>query len=70
MSYLCPDGHETVYQAFSGGREWYCETCGNNGLYDYDAMPESERPRAWRLTQPGGVDQLRNEMQKELEDRS
>jgi hypothetical protein len=67
---LCPSGHEVVYQPFSGGKEWYCETCDVTGLYDYDSIPESERPRAWLLTRPQGADKLREEMQKDLETRA
>lgn len=62
MSYLCPEGHETVYASFSGGKEWYCATCGDNGYYDYESIPVEERPRAWLLTQPGGAEQLRAEL--------
>lgn len=65
-TYLCPEGHETVYQSLSGGRSWYCETCDDMGDYDYSSMPEAQRPRAWLLTQPGGADKLREQMAEHL----
>lgn len=67
-AHLCPEGHETVCQAFSGGREWYCGECDEIGAYDYESMPESERPRAWLLTQPGGAATLRELMRAERAD--
>lgn len=69
-AYPCPEGHETVYQAFSGGRSWYCETCDEVGDYDYESIPEGQRPRAWLLTQPGGAAKLRAAMQEELRSRA
>lgn len=62
----CPLGHLTTYQAFSGGREWFCPTCHDgeggcdNGIYP-DA-PANVGPRARLLTQPGGADELKRQM--------
>jgi hypothetical protein len=69
MAHRCPKGHETTYQAFSGGREWYCEPCDMDGPYDYESMPEAERPRAWLLTQPGGGAELMKRMAEEFRGR-
>jgi hypothetical protein len=55
---------------FSGGREWYCETCDDTGEYDYESMPEAERPRAWLLTQPGGAAELKRLMREEARRRN
>jgi hypothetical protein len=58
--HICDCGAETVYQSLSGGREYYCENCENQGLY-----PEGEGgPRARILTQPGGADIIRAQMDK------
>ena len=41
LTHLCPacEG-ETVYQVFSGGKEWFCPHCGCDGEY-----AEGEAPR-------------------------
>lgn len=60
----CPNcDAETVYQAFSGGREWYCEACDNNGLY-----PEhgAGLPRATLLRTEAGRIALKAQMDQEL----
>lgn len=34
MEYLCTEcGHPSTYQAFSGGREWFCTACDASGSY-------------------------------------
>lgn len=35
--HICSCGKPTTYQILSGGKEFYCKTCGNNGYY-----PEGE----------------------------
>jgi hypothetical protein len=51
-SHRCPVcGNPTVYQAFSGGKEWYCKTCDETGLYP-PTMPNP--PRANPAPDPGG----------------
>lgn len=62
----CPIcGRATTYQAFSGGREWYCESCDTTGEY-----PDGEAPRRVAMLQsPEGVAQLRQEMRAELDPR-
>lgn len=63
MAHQCPScSQETVYQPFSGGREWYCETCEDTGEYPPDAAPR----RAQMLQSPAGVIALRAEMDQEL----
>lgn len=55
-------GKKTVYQLFSGGREWYCESCDETGEY-----PEGETPRRVKLLQSeAGRSALRAEMAQEL----
>lgn len=65
--HYCTNGHKSKYQIFSGGREFYCPTCGDNGSY-----PKIEKPliRA-HLLQFGdeGIKQFRKEMNEELEKR-
>jgi hypothetical protein len=51
MTQKCYEGHDVVYQPFSGGEDWYCEICDTTGPYDYDSIPLEERPRAYWLTQ-------------------
>lgn len=66
MKHCCPEcGAETSYRAFSGGREWYCESCEASGEY-----PEGEEPRrAGLLRSWEGMAQLRKEMEEELKRR-
>lgn len=55
-------GKQTTYQAFSGGREWYCEHCEETGTY-----PEGETPRRVQMLQTeAGRVALRAEMDQEL----
>ena len=56
-------GGPTVYQTFSGGREWYCEACDTTGEY-----PEGGPglPRATLLRTPEGAVALRAQMDQEL----
>ena len=62
-AHCCPDcGEKTVYQAFSGGREWYCAHCDSNGLYPADETP----PRCALLQTPEGRVALRAQMDQEL----
>lgn len=61
--HICSCGSPTTYQAFSGGREFYCPACEDNGNY-----PDGEGgPRA-RLLAEGqdGVALLRAQMDQEL----
>ena len=61
----CPDcGEPTVYQAFSGGREWYCKPCDNHGMYEQGQAP----PRAQMLAD-GRYGELRAEMRAEIDRR-
>ena len=60
--HICDCGAPTTYQSFSGGREFYCPSCENNGLY-----PEGDGgPRARLLAQPNGAVALRAQMDQEL----
>lgn len=62
-THFCPCGEPSRYQMFSGGTEWWCESCGAEGTY-----PEGEGgPRARLLAQgPDGVALLRAQMDQEL----
>lgn len=61
--HLCPTcGNATTYQAFSSGKEWYCETCDINGEYPQDQTPR----RAKLLQSEAGRIALRAEMDQEL----
>ena len=52
----------TVYQSFSGGREFYCLHCDYDGLY-----PDGEGgPRARLLSEPDGAYKLRRQMYDEI----
>lgn len=63
-SHVCLEcGTETTYQAFSGGREWYCPGCGADGTYP-DHMEDP--PRAVLLQTPEGRIALRAQMDQEL----
>lgn len=55
-------GKETVYQVFSGGKEWYCPHCDMNGEYPEDETP----PRLKLLQTPEGRIALRAQMDQEL----
>lgn len=62
-AHCCPQcGAETVYQRFSGGREWYCERCDINGEYP----PDGPLPRATLLATPEGRVALRAQMDQEI----
>ena len=64
MSYPCPScGAETQYQTFSGGREFYCPGCGNQGSYPEEG---ENLPRATLLRTPEGQIALRAQMDQEL----
>jgi hypothetical protein len=56
-------GGPTVYQSFSGGREWYCEACDTTGTYPKDGPG---LPRATLLRTPEGTVALRAQMDQEL----
>lgn len=57
----CPYcGTVTVYQAFSGGREWYCEPCDTTGEY-----PQGAAPRRVQMLADGRIDDLKAEMRAE-----
>jgi hypothetical protein len=60
--HYCDCGAPTVYQMFSGGEEFYCESCGNQARY-----PEGEGgPRARLLAEPDGAPKLRRMMYDEI----
>lgn len=60
----CPDcGAPTTYQAFSGGREWWCEPCQMDGRY-----PDGEGPRRVQMLRAGRIDELKAEMRAALSD--
>lgn len=64
--YLCPTcSTETTYAAFSGGREYYCPTCKDNGFYPEDEVTI----KANLLRTPEGIERLRDEINAELERR-
>ena len=58
--HCCPAcGNYTHYASMSGGREWRCD-CGMEGWY-----PEGKGgPRARLLDQPGGLEELKRQMQE------
>lgn len=59
----CPDcGHATVYQVFSGGREFFCPACKCQGTYPADAP----QPRATLLRTEEGRQQLKAELQRDV----
>jgi hypothetical protein len=61
-THRCDCGAATTYQSMSGGSEFYCPSCDDNGLY-----PEGEGgPRARLLTQPDGKEKLRRIMYDEI----
>lgn len=53
---------ESVYQVFSGGREWHCPNCHSSGEYRHDEAPR----RAALLQTEDGRTALRAEMDQEL----
>ena len=58
----CDCGAATVYQMFSGGKEFYCGECGNQAYY-----PDGEGgPRARLLSEPDGAPKLRRMMYEEI----
>lgn len=69
--HYCPADHATVYQMFSGGKEWFCQECYSAGaeIYEgpYPAAPIEAGPRARLLSVPGGFEQLKEQMQNEFE---
>jgi hypothetical protein len=56
-------GTNTVYQAFSGGREYYCPDCGYDGPYEI-----GDAPRRVQMIADGKFDELREEMHKHLDE--
>ena len=63
--HYCPDGHETVYQLFSGGREWWCNECDYSAFY-----PEKNRPESpAKMLADGRIDEFRKVINEELEKR-
>lgn len=62
-AHVCDCGELTRYRLLSGGREWYCEHCGADGIY-----PEGEGgPLARLLDQgPDGIALLRAKMDQEM----
>lgn len=66
MRHRCPHcQHPTTYQSFSGGREWYCDNCKEDGRYE---PGEDPLPRAILLQTTSGRIQLRDEMTHKLEE--
>jgi uncharacterized Zn finger protein (UPF0148 family) len=62
-AHRCPScGAPTVYQAFSGGREFYCPGCGNQGIYPDEAPVP---PRVAMLRTAEGREQLRRDARAE-----
>lgn len=63
-THVCPQcGTATVYQVFSGGKEWYCEGCGADGSY-----PEGKAPsRAGLLATAEGRAALKEQMHTHLD---
>lgn len=60
--HICTCGEPTVYQSFSGGREFYCEACDGGGYY-----PEGEGgPQARLLATKDGSYKLRRRMYDEI----
>jgi ribosomal protein L37AE/L43A len=53
---------ETVYQTFSGGKEWYCPGCDASDSYESGQAPR----RVAMLTTPEGRTALRKEMREHL----
>lgn len=61
--HVCRCGAHTRYAAMSGGREFYCEGCGNNGFYpDGDGGPRARLLDAG----PDGIALLRAQMDQEI----
>jgi uncharacterized Zn finger protein (UPF0148 family) len=62
--YLCDHcGGPTVYQTFSGGKEYYCPGCGNQASYD---MEKEGLPRATLLQSDEGLVALKAQMDQRL----
>lgn len=62
--HVCPHcGTVTVYQTFSGGREWACPGCEAEGEYPGGVAPS----RAGLLATPEGRRELREQMRGELD---
>ena len=62
VPHQCPDcGTLTVYQSYSGGREYYCPTCKDGGLY-----PEGAAPPRVQLLADGKYDELQQDMREEI----
>lgn len=58
----CPCGAESVYQMFSGGREFYCPDCEMQAFY-----PEGKGgPRVRLLAEADGAFKLRRMMYDEI----
>jgi len=63
--HYCPTGHETVYQLFSGGAEFWCHECDYGGLYPKEGRPDSPS----KMLADGRIDEFRAHMNAELEKR-
>ncbi len=62
----CPQCNaETVYQSFSGGREWWCAACEMNG--DYPTDGSVDLPRATLLQTPEGRVELAQQMREHVD---
>ena len=57
---MCGGGN-TVYAAFSGGKEYYCYDCQDNASYE-----PGEAPRRAQMLADGRLDELRAEMREHL----
>ena len=55
-------GTNTVYQAFSGGREYWCPDCDYSGPYATD-----DAPRRVQMIADGQFDKLKEEMHEYLD---
>ena len=64
-THYCPSGHKTVYQLFSGGKEWWCGECGYSGIYPEVGRPESPA----KMLADGRIDEFKAAMKIELEKR-
>lgn len=59
----CSLGHPTRYQSFSGGREYYCPICGEDGIYPDEG---DNLPWATLLRTADGRELLRSMMRDEI----
>jgi predicted RNA-binding Zn-ribbon protein involved in translation (DUF1610 family) len=67
-AFLCPVcGTETRYAPLSGGREYYCPKCDDNGIYPDKALEGQPLARATLLRDgEAGATVLRAQMNQEI----